>query len=298
MSSKNPEQQISAYVPVIHNGYLDFFLDYPDATINIFGQEILADFDYLRKDIRALAPEDAADILQVSLGRRVQLLSKRALTAAFTDESISHILADDDLSRTLARQHGIENTATFEPVFLRWDRDNAAVNQDIQADRRVAAAEVPEQFLRILGNEVESSTDWWRHVGAVISKEGELIGSAHNQALPTDYSHYIDGDPRITAKRGENIDRSLHVHAESKAIAEAARDGVSLRGAEILVSTFPCPNCAKLIAVSGIERCYFVEGYAMLDGHSVLKAADVEIVKIDGVEFEDGRSSATPYPAK
>ena len=49
---------------------------------------------------------------------------------------------------------------------------------------------------------------------------------------------------------------------------------------EIYVTDFPCPPCAKLIAGAGIERVYYRQGYAVLDGADVLQAAGVEIVHV------------------
>ena len=62
------------------------------------------------------------------------------------------------------------------------------------------------------------------------------------------------------------------------------------------VSTFPCPNCAKLIALSGIKSCYYIKGYSMLDGYSVLKDFGVEVVKLETkLKSEDPKIFKT-YP--
>ncbi len=51
------------------------------------------------------------------------------------------------------------------------------------------------------------------------------------------------------------------VHAEMSAFMSAARAGVSIRGATLYCTTFPCHNCAKHIAAAGIARVVFVEPY-------------------------------------
>lgn len=51
-------------------------------------------------------------------------------------------------------------------------------------------------------------------------------------------------------------------HAEMSAITEAARLGRSLSGATMIVTTFPCHNCAKHIVASGISRVVYIEPYA------------------------------------
>lgn len=47
------------------------------------------------------------------------------------------------------------------------------------------------------------------------------------------------------------------VHAEANAIANAARSGVSTEGCSMLVvGSYPCNDCAKLIIQSGIKEIY------------------------------------------
>ena len=64
-------------------------------------------------------------------------------------------------------------------------------------------------------------------------------------------------------------------------IAQAARAGRPLNGADLYVTTFPCPACARLIAESGFRRCYFTGQYSVLDGDTVLRAAGVELLWAD-----------------
>ena len=61
-------------------------------------------------------------------------------------------------------------------------------------------------------------------------------------------------------------------------VAQAARAGRPLNGADLYVTTFPCPACARLIAESGLRRCYFTGPYSVLDGDKVLHAAGVELL--------------------
>lgn len=51
------------------------------------------------------------------------------------------------------------------------------------------------------------------------------------------------------------------VHAEMSALLSAARAGISVRGATLYSTTFPCHNCAKHIVAAGISRVVFVEPY-------------------------------------
>jgi cytidine deaminase len=54
---------------------------------------------------------------------------------------------------------------------------------------------------------------------------------------------------------------SRAVHAEMAAITDAARIGISLHGATLYTTTFPCHNCAKHIVAAGLQRLVYVEPY-------------------------------------
>jgi tRNA(Arg) A34 adenosine deaminase TadA len=57
------------------------------------------------------------------------------------------------------------------------------------------------------------------------------------------------------------LEFSRCVHAEMAAICEAARRGVSIRGATLYSTTFPCHGCAKHIVAAGISRVVFIEPF-------------------------------------
>ena len=54
---------------------------------------------------------------------------------------------------------------------------------------------------------------------------------------------------------------SRAVHAEMASLLDAARRGVSVRGATLYTTTFPCHNCAKHIVAAGIKRAVYIEPY-------------------------------------
>lgn len=51
------------------------------------------------------------------------------------------------------------------------------------------------------------------------------------------------------------------VHAEMEAILSAGRNGVSVRGATLYSTTYPCHNCAKHIVASGLSTVKYIEPY-------------------------------------
>lgn len=284
-------QNVVGYFPVFHAGYLELLEYYPEADIGVLGSDVLsARFDYLRKDIRALRPEQAVDIIN-GINRRARLIGERSLLAALNSPNL--IMPDDEVSRKLAEEFSLR--PQLEPVFLRWDRRNTNINQEVIPDRTISL-DSDDPVIKLLNERAAESTNWWRRLGAVISIDGEVAVSSHNSSVPTAYSSAIDGDPRITVNRGVAIETSIDMHAEARAISLLAKRGVSTSGADIFVNTFPCPNCAKLIVESGISSCYFVEGYATIDGQSVLTTGNVEIIKVITDTPPETPRSYKPYP--
>lgn len=51
------------------------------------------------------------------------------------------------------------------------------------------------------------------------------------------------------------------VHAEMDALMSCLRSGVSARGGDLYVTTFPCHNCAKHIVAAGVRRVFYIEPY-------------------------------------
>tara|TARA_Y100001938_G_scaffold150745_1_gene243176 strand:- start:1578 stop:2039 length:462 start_codon:yes stop_codon:yes gene_type:complete len=67
-------------------------------------------------------------------------------------------------------------------------------------------------------------------------------------------------------------------HAESNAIANCARLGISTFKKSIIISGEPCINCAKLIVQAGLNRVYYIQGgYSSKAGIEYLKKHNIEL---------------------
>lgn len=282
--------KIIVYLPVIHKGYLSLFKKYKDAEIFIANQSLIEfidqEFDYLRKEIRSITPQQAETSLSSLLpGRKISLLGANDLMMLDSkDQNI--ILPKEDIFIWLKENYLTKSKVTFESTFLRWNRNNTVEEKKIISRKR----KTTKAFSNILGNAVkktndisELSSDWWRQVGAIVFDENnsKVIAIANNHHLPSPYTPYIDSDPRNSFHKGENIDLSTAMHAEAGLIAYCANKGIALRGKSMFVSTFPCPVCAKQIAASGISKLYYSQGYSVLDGERVLNDARVKIIKLE-----------------
>lgn len=262
--------QVLLWLPVIHAGYLGFLRRHDTAEILLLGDSFAVDHKAMTKEIRALKAETAAAFV----GGRV--VERGDLPGAATGDLV---VPDEQLMRDVVAAYGL--SATFESTFLRWDKPWAQAGRPASWDGRVAADDLSRSLMGTATASAQHSSDWWRQVGAVAARDGEVLGVAYNHHHPTEYAPYLDGDPRNEFSRGLRWDLSTAVHAEASLVARAARDGLSLNGADIYVSTFPCPACARLVAEAGFRRCFFAGPYAMLDGDRVLREAGVELIWVE-----------------
>jgi dCMP deaminase len=276
-------KQLLLYLPVLHRGYEEFLGRHADvAEVLLLGAGFRAEFPSLGKDIRALDPERAAGYLRCVLpSARVRVIEPADLPAAITGDPV--VLPDEEILRTLAARHdlGAGRVLEFDATFLRWDRDWSRAQRPARFDGEVAVGELPRGLIARAQKLARNSSDWWRQVGAIAVRDDDLLGYAWNHHHPTEYTPYIDGDPRDGFSRGVRTDLTTAIHAEAAIVAAAARDGISLRGADLYATTFPCPSCARLVAEAGFRRCYFAGPYSVLDGEDVLRAAGVELLWVD-----------------
>lgn len=95
------------------------------------------------------------------------------------------------------------------------------------------------------------SADPSTKVGAVIVNERRVILSTGWNGLPRGMA---DTPARLNDR---DFKYRYTVHAESNAIANAARIGASLEGSDLYVYGLPvCSDCAKLVAQAGIRTVY------------------------------------------
>lgn len=268
---------------MIHAGYQALFDRHRDAAeVLLLGPSFAEDFPVLRKDIRALTAEVAARYLgAVHAFATVRVIERSDLPGALSGDTL--VVPDEDIMRTLVAAHALTagRSVNFERTFLRWDRDWSLAQRPASYDGAVAVDDLARAMALRASQEARFSSDWWRQVGALAARDGTVLALAHNEHRPTEYTPYLNGDPRNDFSRGIHIELSTAIHAEAAIVARCARTGTVLDGADLYVSTFPCPVCARLVAEAGFRRCLFAGPYAVLDGDEVLRAAGVELIWVD-----------------
>jgi dCMP deaminase len=95
------------------------------------------------------------------------------------------------------------------------------------------------------------------HVGCVIVRD--------HRVLVTGYNGSVSGDPHCDDVGHLLIDGHCQrtVHAESNAIAQAARHSVSLKGSVAYVTHSPCFTCCKLLISAGVNCIVYDEAYRL-----------------------------------
>ncbi|MBN1434482.1 cytidine/deoxycytidylate deaminase family protein [Candidatus Fermentibacterales bacterium] len=93
------------------------------------------------------------------------------------------------------------------------------------------------------------------HCGCVLVKDKYVLSTGYNGSLP--------GSPHCEDEGCLVVDNHCvrTNHAEMNAICQAARHGVSLRGATAYVTNLPCTTCAKALIAAGIERVVVFSDY-------------------------------------
>ncbi len=105
-----------------------------------------------------------------------------------------------------------------------------------------------------------------RPAGAVIVKDKRILATGYNGPMPGAW-HCTDRGPGYCFRREKgipDIDKYNYcraTHAEANAIAQAARFGISVQGADLYCTLAPCYVCLKLIASAGIKAVYYEYDY-------------------------------------
>lgn len=113
----------------------------------------------------------------------------------------------------------------------------------------------------------------------VPSGVGCVLVSAEHTILSAGYAGSMRGAPHCTEVGCLIVDGGCKrtVHAEQNAIASAAANGVSLRGATAYVTLSPCRACAMMLHNAGVARIVYATEYRIVDHLDELRGLGVDI---------------------
>ncbi len=286
MSSKNEKTIVLLYMPVLHQGYLEFFnvaLSGKNGEIWLLGKGILDLLPrakiYRQRDLRAVD----AFILEAGIrkvGHEVKILNCLNDIKNIVEHKGKITMPDEDISHEFYDNFHFVNEVTFVKVFLRMDKKNAHKTFSVIPDTECTKEELHQKFMQKAKEVAGQSYDWWRQVGSVLIAEDSAVLTAYNHHYPDDKSLCEMGDVRAGFSAGESTEISTSIHSEISLIASAAKQGVKTEGAILYVTTFPCHNCAKAIVEAGIKVVYFEEGYSKMYGQPILRDGGVKVIRV------------------
>jgi dCMP deaminase len=136
-----------------------------------------------------------------------------------------------------------------------------------------------DYFMGIARVVAKRSTCLHRQVGAVIVKGKQIVSTGYNGA-PSGHPHCLDiGCARQGVPSGQHSELCRGAHAEQNAINFAARYGISIEGATLYTTHYPCSWCAKSLVNAGISRVIYDEDYPDPLAKEILST--IQVRKVD-----------------
>ncbi len=140
-----------------------------------------------------------------------------------------------------------------------------------------------QYFITITRQVAERSTCKRAKVGAVIVRDRSILATGYNGS-PAGLPHCTDAGCLIyrsetpTGDTEENCFRTIH--AEINAIAQAAKNGVSIRDASIYITHTPCIHCFKVLINTGITRICYEREYKIQTIQELLRYTHVVLEQV------------------
>jgi dCMP deaminase len=142
-----------------------------------------------------------------------------------------------------------------------------------------------DQYFMIITRQVaERSTCTRAKVGALIARDKNILASGYNGSpagLPhcTDVGCLVYSSTTPTGELEENCFRTIH--AEINAIAQAAKNGATIRDADIYITHTPCIHCFKVLINTGIRRVFYEREYKLHTLDELLRHTAVELRRVE-----------------
>jgi dCMP deaminase len=107
----------------------------------------------------------------------------------------------------------------------------------------------------------------------------DLLSEKPGILIPFDDRRLDIGCARQGVPSGQRSELCRAAHAEQNAINFAARYGISIEGATLYTTHYPCSWCAKSIVNAGIARVIYDENYPDPLAKEILSAIQVQPIR-------------------
>ena len=121
-----------------------------------------------------------------------------------------------------------------------------------------------------------------RQVGAVIVRDKRIITTGYNGAPSGIKSCKEKGEClriKLGIPSGTRHELCYAIHAEQNAIIQAAKLCISIEGATLYCTHYPCTICAKMIVNAGIKRVIYIHPYPDDFSRTLLAEAGIETIQ-------------------
>jgi len=152
-----------------------------------------------------------------------------------------------------------------------------------KAIKKIIRPSWDQYFMGVAFLVCERSTCLRRKVGAVLTKDKQILATGYNGA-PKGIPHCeVTGCLReeLGIPSGQRHEICRGLHAEQNVILQAASFGVSTKGSILYVTNTPCSICAKMIINAGILEVVIANEYPDKMAIDFLKQANVKLRKIE-----------------
>ncbi len=144
-----------------------------------------------------------------------------------------------------------------------------------------------EYFMSIAQVVATRSTCPRKYVGSVLVKNRTILSTGYNgsiRGMPhcTEVGHMMEDGHCVAT-----------IHAESNAILQAAKNGVSIDGSIVYVTASPCWSCFKSIVNAGIKRVVYGEFYRDPRIFEVAQRLGIELLHLPAEAEKEVRESIT-----
>ena len=120
-------------------------------------------------------------------------------------------------------------------------------------------------------------------VGCLAVKNGQILIEAWNETLPGEkYCQNGFCDRRkLGLTAGQQAEIGCAIHAELNLIAKASLEGLTLKGCDVYVTTFPCYICSRVLVQAKIGRLFYMSDYmGGEEGRRFFEAAEIPTLQI------------------
>lgn len=128
----------------------------------------------------------------------------------------------------------------------------------------------------------ERSTCLRRHVGALAVRDNRILATGYN-GVPQGLTHCLDTGclrQKLGIPSGQRHEICRGLHAEQNVIIQAASYGITIQGADIYTTTYPCVLCCKMLINCQVRHIYYSEAYPDELSQSMLNEAGIPVTQV------------------